>query len=397
MLRRSNTAKDFRDHVFPALPMQDPETTSATILVVDDNEANRALARSTLEDEGHRVVLARSGAEGITAFEKEQPECVLLDIRMPDMDGFAVCERIRTLPGGRETPVLFLTALRDVETFDHAVRAGGNDFLTKPIRPTDLVVRVQAALKVRRLTAELREHYETLKKQRDAMQRLELQKERLTAFIVHDLKNPVNSMDLHAQVLQRDRELSASAQQSVTHIRAGARQLGRMILNLLDLSKADEGQLAPKPCELDLRRLVEEVTTELAIDAQARKVTLRASLETDGIYADADLVRRVIANLAENAIRYAPPGTSVSIASARTAEGTELRVADAGPGIPPELREQVFSAFAQVGAGAGTVSHGNRGLGLTFCKLAVETHGGRIWIEDGDPGTVFCARFPHAP
>ncbi|MGA7120098.1 MAG: response regulator, partial [Polyangiaceae bacterium] len=221
--------------------MQDPDFRSSTILVVDDNEANRALAKNTLEDEGYRVVLAKGGVEAIAAFENERPDCILLDIRMPDLDGFAVCERIRALPGGQETPILFLTALRDVDTFDHAVRSGGNDYLTKPIRPSDLIVRVQSALKVQRLTAELREHFERLKHQRDDMQRLQLQKERLMAFIVHDLKNPVNSMDLHAQVLQRNRELSASAHESVSHIRAGARQLGRMILNLLDVSKADEG------------------------------------------------------------------------------------------------------------------------------------------------------------
>jgi two-component system, sensor histidine kinase and response regulator len=230
--------------------MQDATTRSVTILVVDDNEANRTLAKSTLEDEDYRVVLASGGTEGIATFEKERPDCVLLDVRMPDLDGFVVCERIRALPGGSETPVIFLTALRDVDTFDHAVRVGGNDYLTKPIRPTDLVVRVESALKMQRLTAELREHFEVLKQQRDELLRLQLQKERLMAFIVHDLKNPVNSMDLHAQVLRRDRELSPGAQESVRHIRAGARQLGRMILNLLDVSKADEGQLVSAPVSI---------------------------------------------------------------------------------------------------------------------------------------------------
>ena len=184
------------------------EKPTARILVVDDNEANRSLAQNTLEDEGYEVVLATGGAEGIAAFEKERPDCVLLDVRMPDIDGFAVCERIRALPHGSETPVLFLTALRDVDTFDRALRAGGDDFLTKPIRPTELVVRVQSALKLRRMSVELRDHYELLKHQRDDLLRLQLQKERLTAFVVHDLKNPVNSMDLHAQLLLRERELS---------------------------------------------------------------------------------------------------------------------------------------------------------------------------------------------
>src|SRR5262249_11946497 len=121
---------------------------NGTILVIDDNEQNCALAQATLEQEGHTVLVAMSGAEWLRLAETEHPDCVLLDVRMPGMDGFVVCERIRTLAGGADIPIVFLTALRDVETFDRALRAGGDDFLTKPVRPTELVVRVQAALRL---------------------------------------------------------------------------------------------------------------------------------------------------------------------------------------------------------------------------------------------------------
>lgn len=368
---------------------------SATILVVDDNELNRALARSTLEDEGYRVVLASGGAEGIAAFAKERPDCVLLDVRMPEVDGFMACERIRALPGGAETPVLFLTALRDVDTFDRALRAGGDDFLTKPVRPTELVIRVLCALKLQRMKVELRGHYELLKHQRDDLLRLQLQKERLTAFVVHDLKNPVNSMDLHAQFLLRDRTLSDSARESVTQIRSQARQLTRMILNLLDVSKADEGQLAPKGSDLDLRALVDEVISELGVNAESRKVGLRAVLETDRVHADEDLFRRTLTNLVENAIRYAPAESAITVTAVRLDRDTEIRVADEGSGIPPEMRENVFSPFVQVESGERVVAHGSRGLGLTFCKLVIEAHRGRIWVEDAAPGAIFCVRLPH--
>src|SRR5260370_8188683 len=173
------------------------EVSPPTILVVDDNEANRSLARHTLEDEGYRVIVATGGAEAIAAFEREDPDCLLLDVRMPDIDGFMVCERIRALPSGAETPVVFLTALRDVDTFDRALRAGGDDFLTKPVRPTELVVRVQSALKLRRMRGELREHYELLKHQRDTMQRLQLQKERLMASLLPHLTTPANLLRRH--------------------------------------------------------------------------------------------------------------------------------------------------------------------------------------------------------
>jgi len=376
--------------------MVDSESLPAKILVVDDNEANRLLAQNTLEDEDYRVVLARGGAEGIALFEQEQPDCVLLDVRMPDLDGYAVCERIRALPKGSETPILFLTAQRDIDTFDRALRAGGNDFLTKPVQPTELVIRVQSALKLRRLSAELREHYDVLKQQRDELVRLQLQKERLMAFVVHDLKNPVNSMDLHAQLLLRDQSLHERARASVAAIRTDARQLTRMILNLLDLSKADEGRLVPKLSDVDLRGLVNEVLSELALNAEGRQVALRSSIELERIQADEDLFRRTLSNLVENAIRYAPADTSVTVTAESGGGGIELRVADAGRGIAPEMREKVFDPFMQADSGGEQlVTRAGRGLGLTFCKLVVEAHGGRIWVEDGEPGAVFCVRLPN--
>jgi signal transduction histidine kinase len=368
--------------------------TTGKILVVDDNEANRSLAKATLEDEGYEVVLATGGAEGIAMFEADPPDCVLLDVRMPNVDGFAVCSRLRALPQGVETPILFLTALRDVDTFDRAQAVGGDDFLTKPVRPTELVIRVKTALELRRAKSELHGHYALLKKQRDDLQRLQLQKERLTAFVVHDLKNPVNTMDLHAQLLVRDKTLPEAARESAMQIRAEARQLTRMIVNLLDLSKADEGRLAPKRADVDLLALLESVLGELEVTARSRNVELRRSVDVARISADEDLLRRVVANLIENAIRYAPPATAVTIAAARKGDVTELSIADAGRGIPADMREKVFDPFVQVEAGDRLVSGTSRGLGLSFCKAAVEAHGGRIWIEDASPGARFCVRLP---
>ncbi len=368
---------------------------AARILVVDDNDANRALAKNALEDEGYEVILASGGAEGIEAFARELPACVLLDVRMPDLDGFAVCERIRALPDGPGTPILFLTAQRDVDTFDRALRAGGDDFISKPVRPTELVVRVQTALKLRRMNADLRDHYDLLRRQRDDLLRVQLQKERLMSFVVHDLKNPVNAMDLHAQVLLRDKGLSPTARDSAAHIRSEAQQLSRMIVSLLDLAKADEGRLSPRRTDLPLREVVDVVLAELEVHARGRKVTLRSMLDADRIRADEDLFRRLLANLVENAVRYSPPGTSVTVTSTPVESATEVRVADAGKGIPVAMRDKVFDPFVQLEAGEQVVARSSRGLGLTFCKVAVEAHGGRIWIEDAAPGAVFCVRLPH--
>jgi signal transduction histidine kinase len=365
------------------------------ILVVDDNAQNRALAQATLEDEGYEVLLADSGEAGVQAVQEHRPDCVLLDVRMPGTDGFAVCARIRALPDGSDTPIVFLTALRDVDTFDRALRAGGDDFLTKPVRPTELVLRVQAALRLRRMSADLREHYELVRRQRDDLMRLQLQKERLSAFVVHDLKNPVNTLDLHAQLLLRNPSLPSSARESVQHIRDEARSLLRLILNLLDISKSEQARLTVKPANVELEALSKDIVEAFELRAQTAQVRVERQIDVSRVQADPDLLRRVLENLLDNALRHSPAQGSVRLSASAGPGVTLLRVADQGRGIPTGERNRVFEAFVQGSQEEALSARGNRGLGLAFCRLAVEAHGGTISIEDGNPGAVFCVSLPN--
>jgi len=365
----------------------------ATILVVDDNLENRALARATLEDEGYRVVLATGGEAGVAAFEQEHPDCVLLDVRMPGVDGPAACERIRALPGGRDTPIVFVTAQRDVDTFDRTVRAGGDDFMTKPFRPNELVARVQAALKLRQLATERSELYRQIKQQRDDLQRVQLQKEQLVAFLVHDLKNPVNAIELQSELVLRDRDASERSRRAAMKIRDEGRALIRMITTLLDIAKADEGRLDPIRRPVELAPLVTGVIEELDARADAAGIRLACEIEGVRISADPDLFRRILENLVENAIQHAPEASEVQVTAQPFEGGIAVRVRDSGAGVPPEQRERVFERFVQ---GQREHARSNRGLGLAFCKLAIEAHGGRIWIEDAVPGAAFCLWIDHA-
>jgi signal transduction histidine kinase len=306
-----------------------------------------------------------------------------------------VCEQIRKTPNGRDVPFVFLSALRDVDTFDRALSAGGDDFLTKPIHPAELVARVQAALKLQALRRERREQYDVLKQQRDALQRLQLQKERLAAFVVHDLKNPVNSIALYAQLLLRSKEIAEPLRHSALRIYTEAAQLGRMILNLLDVSKADEGKLSVNVAEVALGPLIHEAFADVELAAQSRQVALQSTIEAPRIQADEALFRRVLVNILENALRHAPAESTIHVQTVSVDDGVELRVSDQGSGIPEEIRTQIFEPYFQVHAEDQHLTRGGRGLGLTFCKLAVEAHVGHIWVEDAAPGAVFCLRLPH--
>lgn len=372
----------------------EPEPPAASILVVDDHEANRALAQEVLEDEGHRVLVATSGAEAIALFGEHHPDCVLLDIRMPGIDGLEVCARIRGLPGGPETSVIFLTALRDLDTFDRALHAGGDDFLTKPVRPSELALRVQAGLKLRRIRSERGELYAMLRDQRDALMRVALQKERLSAFLVHDLRNPVAGIQMAADMMLLDPGLSTRTRESADLVRAGAQSVLRMLTDLLDISRADEGRLALAITDVDLGQVAARVLESLGPRAAAQGITITSELAVERLPGDASLLRRVLENLVENAVRYAGRGTIVRILSAHGGDHILLRVADSGRGIPPELRERIFDRFVQADPAAKATGAAGRGLGLAFCKLVIEAHGGTIWVEDGNPGAVFCMRLP---
>jgi signal transduction histidine kinase len=362
------------------------------VLVVDDNASNRALAQATLEDEGYQVVLAASGEAGVTAFLRDQPDCVLLDVQMPEMDGVAVCRRIREAPGGDDVPIVFLTAQRDVDTFDRAQKAGGDDFLTKPFRPSELILRIQVAMKLRRAKVERGELFELIRRQRDDVMRLQLQREQLIAFLVHDLKNPVHAIKLNSELIARDTAALPRSLRAAAGIAIDSESLLRMIMNLLDLSKADEGRLVPARHPIDLAGLAAEIAGAMSARARTAEVQIVADVAPQTIHGDPELIRRVLENLIDNAIRHAPAETSIRITSTGQGASVEIRIADAGPGVPPALRERVFDRFVQGDAPA----RAGRGLGLAFCKLAVEAHGGAIWIEDANPGAVFCVRLDAA-
>jgi signal transduction histidine kinase len=366
----------------------------ALVLVADDNAENRAVAQATLEDEGYEVVLANDGEQAVAAFSRRVPDCVLLDIRMPKLDGIAACRQLRALPGGADVPVVFLTAQRDVETFDRAQLAGGDDFMTKPYRPTELLVRVEAALRLRRMASERNDLYAQVKQQRDDLQRLQLQKEQLAAFLVHDLKNPVNGIELQAEVVRRDPGATERSRRAAARIQDETRALMRMITNLLDISKADEGRLAPARVELDLAGLAAEVIEAMRARADGAGVSLVADVRVTTVRADGDLIRRTLENLVDNAIRHAPEESVVRLEAMRAERATELRVVDGGRGVPAAEREHVFERFVQAADRPGERT--NRGLGLAFCKLVVEAHGGTIRIEDGMPGAIFCVSLPDA-
>jgi signal transduction histidine kinase len=377
--------------------MPQPTSTRQTVLVVDDNLQNRLVVEGHLAAAGYTVILSESGAEAIQIFQERAPDLVLLDVLMPGMDGFETCRQIKALPHGSDTPVVFLTALLDLGSHRKALESGADDFLTKPVNRTELLIRVRSLLWIRRLRDELAEGYQLIRSQRDALVHAQRQKEELSTLIVHDLKGPLTAIYALLGLALRDPALAGETRASLEEAASASLALHRMILNLLDISRSEDGRLVPRSEELQLAGVVTQVAALFGRAAEAAGQKLELEFRSPGhVLGDRDLILRVVENLVENAIKHAPADSVISVEISAPAEGfVELRVRDRGKGIPEIHRHSIFEKYFQIEPSSALQARASRGLGLAFCKLAAEAHGGRVWVESNQPtGSVFCVQLP---
>lgn len=382
----------------------EPADPPETILVVDDNLQNREVAEGHLVAAGYAVILAEGGPQALTLFEQRRPDLVLLDVLMPGMDGFTTCRRLRELPRGKETPILFLTALGDLGTHKAALDSGADDYLTKPINRTELVIRIRSLLRIKQLSHQLQQNYEVIRTQRDALLQAHRQKEELAALIVHDLKNPLSSILSNVQFIERSKHLVGTDRESLQDVLRASESMLRMVMNLLDISRSEDGALVPQMIDFDVAPLLEEICSEMGrrVEDKQQRLALSVAAQVGVVRADRDLVRRIVENLIDNAYKYGPRNATISV-EARLGAGQdvgtlELRVRDQGEGVPQSYRTRIFEKYARLEDHAGAELRNSHGLGLVFCRRAVDVHGGQIWVEDSAPrGSCFCVRLPLAP
>jgi two-component system sensor histidine kinase/response regulator len=369
--------------------------TAETILVVDDLEPNRLVARGMLEDAGYRVIEAARGEDALVIAARESIDLVLLDLLMPGMDGFATCRAMRETPHGKVTPILFLTAVSDLQVHSAALDSGADDFLTKPIERIELLLRVRSLVRIKRLQVELGQANIALIAQRDALIEAALMRSRISAMVVHDLKSPLGSILGNARYVLETDGIPPDARDAAVDALGSAERMSRMVVDLLDIAQSAEGKIRPRVERVDLGALLSECVRAMQRAADERGHRLEVDVAPGiTLMGDRDLLRRVIENLLDNAIGHAPPGTVVGVRAWREDADLMLRVADLGPGIPDERKPYVFEPYVQGDAGVlRERRRTSRGLGLAFCKLAVEAHRGAIWVEDNRPvGTAVCAR-----
>ena len=377
-----------------------------TVLVIDDNLQNREVAEGHLVSAGYDAVLADSGESGLARFQERRPDLILLDVVMPRMDGFETCRRLRALPGASDVPILFLTALGDLGTHKSALESGADDFLTKPINRTELLMRVRSLLRICHLSDELRKNYDVIRTQRDALLAGQRQRLELGTLIVHDLKNPLSSILSNVEYLAASDQIPEPERESLADVLRASRSMFRMVMNLLDISRSEDGALIPRCAEFDLAALLNEISSETVrrLEEKGQTLSLAVAPEVGTILADRDLVRRVFENLIDNSHKYSPRNGRISIevalgdtsvAEASGSPAIELRIRDEGTGIPADYRTRIFEKYVRVEDRNFNEPRNSQGLGLVFCRTAIEAHGGTIWVEENQPkGSCFCVRLP---
>ena len=373
------------------------------ILVADDVPANVELLFDQLHTLGYRTIAATDGPSALAAAFEHRPDLAILDVSMPAGDlgvddrstGFEVCRRVKRDPRTARIPVIFVTALNDTTDRVKAIEAGGDDFLTKPHNRLVLGARVRSLLKLKAATDALEESFRKLRE-------LEKVRDDLMKMIVHDLKTPLTSVLATLEML-RDGDFGALADRqrgAVSDAEAKAEDLLALIEDLLEIAKMEETSLALDTEPIAPAALLSEIVHEWQMRFQQEKATATVDVgdDTPVFEADKALLKRVFGNLIQNALTHSAHAVEIKLVARRDLRGGVLfTVADNGPGIPAEYHELIFRKFEQVKT-PNVPRVRSSGLGLAFCKLVVDSHGGRIWVfsREGE-GSAFHIFLPLKP
>jgi CheY-like chemotaxis protein/two-component sensor histidine kinase len=354
------------------------------ILVVDDVPANLKLLDDILNPEGYKIRLAPGGVRALRAADNDKPDLILLDIMMPDMDGFEVCRQLKEHPDLKDIPVIFISALNDTANIVKALKAGGVDYINKPFQAEEVLARVHTHLKLRRQSCELQE--------------LIAAKDKFFTIIAHDLRGPLISFMGLTQILaDKDQDFPQELRADLANeLSDHARNTFNLLENLLQWSQMERGLTDFNPEILDLEHVVAQCIKTAADTAHEKQIRITTDiLGNPEVFADTNMLQTVIRNLVSNAVKFTPEGGSVTISSVSSTNSTILlSVKDTGIGMDAEMQKNIFRIDVDTKR-PGTNGERSTGMGLLLCKEFVEKQGGQLWVESTkDEGSAFYFTIP---
>lgn len=355
----------------------------ADILLVDDTPANLKVLTELLKDQGYKVRVATSGKGALEAVSRKVPDLILLDINMPEMDGYEVAQKLRAQQPPTDTPIIFISALNDIQDKIKAFDAGGVDYITKPFHFAEVKARVETHLKINALNKSLHQQNKALSESLKREQELESLRDNLVNMMVHDLRSPLTGILGYLSLLEmKATQWDETSQKFLKNAQESTDTMVHMISQLLDAHRLEAGQMPVVLKPSCLKSISEKALEQLG--AHALKFTWKKEWPEGAVEVccDSALIQRVIGNFLGNAVKFSPAGSEICI---RVSPG-RVEVQDSGPGIPEEDRERIFEKFAQLKTNSPQVRKYSSGLGLSFCQLAIHAHKGKIGVNSS-PGT----------
>jgi signal transduction histidine kinase len=355
------------------------------ILIVDDEEVIRDACRQTLANEGYQTFLAVDGTDGLVKIRSEKPALVVLDIKMPGLDGMHVLQEIRNLDP--EIVPVVITGYANLDTAIDAFKRGAYDFLPKPFSPEELRIIVKRGLERRRLRLESL----TLQTEKQHMQKV------FVAMVSHQLRSPLVTVQQGLEALVGGFVGGLSDQQTamLVKLKDQVRKLLVLIKDWLNLSRIESGRLAESFGPVPLAQIVTEVENDFRQPVEAKRIVLRASVPGPAVVrGDRQALRQMLGNVVDNAVKFTPSGGTVTVTIEESPSGWALKVTDTGPGIESRELPLIFDEFYRANGGKERDETGT-GLGLPIARKIAEAHSGTIEVESAPgKGSTFTMSLP---
>ncbi|MFO7848787.1 MAG: hybrid sensor histidine kinase/response regulator [Spirochaetia bacterium] len=357
------------------------------ILIVDDVPQNITIAKAILKKDGHYIETAERGDLALQVVDEQDIDLVLLDIMMPEVDGFTVAEKLQKNEKTKDIPIIFLTARNDTESITRGFKIGAVDYITKPFRGEELRMRVGTHLRLRHTQQKLRE--------------ANASKDKFFSIIAHDLRSPFTALVGMAQYLAKgiDTLDPETAKEFLEGMHKSSKNAFNLLENLLEWSRIQTGKLPMSPKEVKLYDVLDDNLSLLWVNIENKDITIENNLEkNEQVWADENAVHTIFRNLLSNAVKFTPKEGVISIYSHRIEEEVVVTVKDSGVGMDNETLENLFRIDRRSNTTRGTEKEKGTGLGLILCKEFVERNHGTLSVEsEPGRGSMFSFALPAEP
>jgi two-component system sensor histidine kinase/response regulator len=353
------------------------------ILVVDDQPTNIQIVGTVLGALGHEIVPAADGVIALKRMSVCAPDLILLDVLMPEMDGYEVCRRIKENSDWRDIPVIFLSAADDKDLIVRALNVGGVDYITKPFNHAELISRVRTQL--------------SLKAARDRLKQLAEDKDELLGILAHDLKNHLGGMNMSAELMrgQVERLNDERMTRLAENILRSSSQLLSFVKEFLANAASDNAFVA-KPGVVNFTELAAGVVKQYQESARRKDLKILTFFppEETSVVADASALAQVLDNLISNAVKFSPLEKKIYVSVRPTDGHVECVVRDEGPGFTEQDKTKMFRRYGRLSA-RPTGGEPSSGLGLSIVRKLTRAMNGELSCEsEPGQGAAFAIRLP---